>query len=159
MKYQNMKVQTVESGSLAPTEQDFMEHWNSMVERRTMLNRMLQPGLEAIRVFHYPRGGSVLLDTFELVEYANKDRAVAYTIQLYVNGNISTTTFTIPLSAIMKGYKEVISFFEEEQKLHEEHAREAGRRREAADKESRKKLFDELKLEFDPPKAAIVKRD
>lgn len=144
--------------NLAPQVDDFLNSWYQMSQYKEQLARILKPGLNAIRSFYYPRGGaSVILDSFDLYDVPNKPRTIAYTVQLHINGNISTTTFTIPLSAILAGESAIIKFFEDERAAQEEKAKEAGHQRDLRDKEERKKIFDKLKLEFEPKEDAIIK--
>lgn len=146
--------------SLAPTEEDFMNSWHQMEQYREQINHMLEPGLDAIRSFHYPRGGAqVFLYSFEVYAHSNKPTEVAYTVEHTIYGDSSTTTFTIPLVSILAGGAAVIAFFEEERAKQEEKANEMGRQHELKDKEERQQLFNKLKLEFEPPAEAIIKYD
>lgn len=154
MKYRDMKVKEPIVGSLAPKEEDFMEAWYRFTEERQKITTMLQPALGAIREYHYPRGQvSVMLDNFEVLDIPNKPKAVVITLQCHRNENMQMISFSIPLDACLSGGTAVITFFTEEARKAEERANEAGRKREAADKEERRKKFYELKAEFEslPP--------
>jgi hypothetical protein len=158
MKYQNMKVQSPVIEPARPTEEDFMNAWHQRSQYNQMLEVMIQPVLEAIRTYHYPRGSaSILLDKFELREATNNTKSVALSIECHINGNIRESTYVIPLSACLGGQADVIAFFVEEKAKQEARADEMGRRRASEEKETRHKLYEELKLEFGQKEDALVK--
>lgn len=153
-----MEVKDVEVGDLSFKEEDFLNAWNQMAQYKHQVNTMLHPALEAIEAYHFSFGGShILLDNFEYHE-SSKGKFIMYSIEVHINGNTRDTTFTIPLDVCLAGKKATIKYFEEEKRKQEEKANVAGKARDDADKEERRKKFLELKLEFEPKEDAIVKK-
>jgi hypothetical protein len=152
MKYQNMKVVEPFVDPAKLTEEDFMNAWEQRAQYNNMIKTMLRPTADAIKLYHWPRGdASVLFHGVELSEGGDHKKSIVITVECHTNGNEREVTYTIPLEACLGGQADVIAFFVEEKAKQEERANEMGKQRDQAATEERRKLYDKLKLEFDPP--------
>jgi|SRR5665213_36727 len=158
MKYQNMKVVEPIIDPVKPTEEDFMNAWHQRAQYNKMIETMLRPSVEAIKLYHWPRGdSSVSYYGAEIYESVNNKKSIAISVDCHTNGNVRQLTYTIPIEDCLGGQAAVIAFFVEEKARQDAKADEMGRQRELAATEERHKLYNRLKLEFEPPAAALTK--
>lgn len=142
-----------------PTEEFFLRQWALMESSRDAIRIMLDPGLDAIKKFHFSRGNpTIFLNDFDLHVNGDGSKSIAYALTEHIHGNNLETTFVIPLQSILHGETAVIEFFQEELRKQEEKANAMGQKRMAKEKEDRRRQFQELKLEFEPPTEAIIRQ-
>lgn len=141
------------------TVDEFMQTWNNEAEFHKQIEAVLAPAKRAVESLFCARQGQIIWIGMELVTNYSRDKQIdiVFSGDYYVGmGRIDRDSYQIPLEAALQGKEATIAFFKEEKRKEEEKARELGRKREAQDKEARKKQFYELKAEFEGLPSAPV---
>lgn len=136
----------------------FMEIWNKATQYQHKINVLLSEAKVAIKDYHFPRyTHTVLFNPVELAESASGKYSVIFPIEYHRNNDAEYNSYTISLETCLAGRDAVIAFFVEEKRKQQEQADAMGLKKLAQEREDRRRLYDKLKLEFDPPAEAIIK--
>lgn len=136
----------------------FMDVWTNATRYQHKIDMLLHEAKDAIKAYHFPRyGHTVLFSPIEVAEHAAGKYLVIFPIEYHRDNDAEYNSYTIPLEDCMAGRDAVIAFFVEEKRKQQEKADAMGLQRLAKEREDRRRLYDKLKLEFDPPVEAIIK--
>jgi hypothetical protein len=136
----------------------FMDLWTKRAEYQNKIDVLLREAQEAIKAYHFNGRFIGLFNEIELTEHASGTYSVIFPVE-YGHLDTEYNSYTIPLETCLAGRASVIAFFVEEKRQQQEKADAMGLERLAKEKDDRRRLYNKLKLEFDPPPEAIIKRE
>jgi len=144
---------------------EFMVGWHQIQKNQALLQDILQPARAAILQFYCPVHPEKMLWTgFEVVETAsggNVDVDVMIFGDYFVGlGRTDAETYHIPLDIALHGKEAIIAFFTKQEQDKIAKAEYAGKLRYERERESRQRLYEVLKNEFEEvPGTAITVAD
>lgn len=133
----------------------FMDIWKMAGKYIQQIERVTRPAQVAISNFFGYRPGELL---WEQSEISIGSKGIQYVLlRAMFPRDDEISNWTIPLTIVLGGEEAITKHLQAEKEEEQRAAVERGKRIEAADKEKRRKRYEELRLEFDSTITDIIR--